>query len=73
MLRLVIRFIDLAFSALARGAAPEQIAAVPAYRRLQRMGQEIGEDQLARFADIRAELDQQLGGLKAHQEQDHVG
>ncbi|MGB0085308.1 MAG: V-type ATP synthase subunit A [Rhodomicrobiaceae bacterium] len=66
MLRLVIRFIDLAFAALKRGAAPEDIAAMPIYRRLQRMGEEVGEDQLGRFGDIRAELDQQLGGLAAH-------
>ncbi len=65
MLRLVIRFIDLAFAALKRGAAPEDIAAMPIYRRLQRMGEEVGEDQLGRFGDIRAELDQQLGGLAA--------
>ncbi len=73
MLRLVIRFIDLAFAALEGGAAPEEIAGVTVYRRLQRMGEDIGEDQLARFAEIRAELDQQLGGLGARQEQAHVG
>lgn len=67
MLRLVIRFIDRAFAALERGADPEDIAAAPVYRRLQRMGEEIGEEELGRFGEIRSELDQQLGGLQARE------
>jgi V/A-type H+-transporting ATPase subunit A len=73
MLRLVIRFIDLAFAALERGAAAEDISAAPVYRRLQRMGEDIGEEDLARFSHIRTELDQQLGGLGLGKEESHVG
>ena len=70
MLRLVIRFIDLAFEALERGADPEDIAALSVYRRLQRMGEEIGEDEIERFDDLRSELDDQLGGLEARETQE---
>ncbi len=70
MLRLVIRFIDLAFEALERGAAPDDIAGLSVYRRLQRMGEEIGEEEIERFDDLRSELDNQLGGLKARETQE---
>jgi len=70
MLRLVIRFIDLAFEALERGAAPDDIAGLSVYRRLQRMGEEIGEEEMERFDDLRSELDNQLGGLKARETQE---
>jgi len=70
MLRLVIRFIDLAFEALERGADPEDIASLSVYRRLQRMGEEIGEDEIERFDDLRSELDDQLGGLEARETQE---
>jgi len=70
MLRLVIRFIDLAFAALERGADPEDIAGLSVYRRLQRMGEDIGEAEIERFDDLRSELDDQLGGLKARETQE---
>jgi len=70
MLRLVIRFIDLAFEALERGADPDDIAGLTVYRRLQRMGEDIGEDEIARFDDLRSELDDQLGELEARETQE---
>jgi V/A-type H+-transporting ATPase subunit A len=63
MLRLVMRFIALARESLTRGARPEQVAALPVHRRLQRMGEEIGEDQLARFADLWPQLEREFAGL----------
>jgi V/A-type H+-transporting ATPase subunit A len=63
MLRLVMRFITLAREALARGATPEQMAALPVHRRVQRMGEEIGEDQMARFADLWPQLEREFAGL----------
>jgi len=63
MLRLVMRFITLAREALARGATPEAMAALPVHRRVQRMGEEIGEDQLARYAELRAQLEREFAGL----------
>jgi len=63
MLRLVMRFIALAREALARGARPEQIATLPMQRRLQRMGEEIGEDALGRFAELWPQLEREFAAL----------
>jgi V/A-type H+-transporting ATPase subunit A len=65
MLRLVMRFIALAREALMRGAEPEQVAAAPVHRRLQRMGEEIGEDALPRFAELWPQLERELAALGA--------
>jgi V/A-type H+-transporting ATPase subunit A len=63
MLRLVMRFIALAREALGRGASPEAIVTVPIHRRLQRMGEEFGEDDRARLADLWPQLERELGAL----------
>jgi V/A-type H+-transporting ATPase subunit A len=60
MLRLVMRFIALAREALDRGATPEAIAALPVLRRLQRMGEEVGEDALEGFAALWPQLEREL-------------
>jgi V/A-type H+-transporting ATPase subunit A len=46
MLRLILRFTELAEEAVSRGVGPEEIAQMPVLRRLQRLGEEVGEDQL---------------------------
>ncbi len=63
MLRLVMRFIALSREALARGARPEQVAALPVHRRLQRMGEEIGEDAIGRFAELWPQLEREFAAL----------
>ena len=65
MLRLVMRFIALAREALERGARPEQIAALPVHRQLQRMGEEIGEDDIARLGELWPQLERELAALAA--------
>jgi V/A-type H+-transporting ATPase subunit A len=60
ILRLVVRFIGLAEAALTRGATVEAIAGIPAYRRLERMSEDLGEDQLDGFARLSADLDRDL-------------
>jgi V/A-type H+/Na+-transporting ATPase subunit A len=72
MLRLVMRFIALAREALVRGAAPEQVAALPVRRRLQRMGEEIGEDALHRFAELWPQLEREFAALGAPSPAAHV-
>jgi hypothetical protein len=57
MLKLILRFIELAQAALARGAAPAAMAELAVLRKLQRMGEEIGEGALDQFAALRAELE----------------
>ena len=65
MMRLVMRFIALAREAIERGATPDEVAALPIHRRLQRVGEEIGEDALARFAELWPQLERELAGLGA--------
>ena len=63
MMRLLGRFIDLAEQALAAGVAPERLAALPVFRALQRMGEEIGDGELGRFAALQAQMEQAMGEL----------
>ena len=52
MLRLLVHFIELAESAASVGVAPEQIAALDVMRPLARMGEDIGEQQLDKLAEL---------------------
>jgi V/A-type H+-transporting ATPase subunit A len=65
MMRVLARFIDLAERALAAGIAPERMTAMPVYRRLQRMGEEIGEEGMGRFDELDAALDEGFAELRA--------
>ncbi len=64
MLGLILHFIKLAETALDNGIAPHKIAELPVLRRLQRMGEEIGEDQLDKFSELRATLDDAVADLE---------
>ena len=44
-------------AALAAGADPAQIAGIGCLRALQRMGEEIADDQLPRFAELEARME----------------
>ena len=63
MIKLILRFVALAEAALQRGVAPVQIAELPVLRRLQRMGEEIGEDQLEKFGELGVTVDAAMAGL----------
>jgi V/A-type H+-transporting ATPase subunit A len=63
MLKLLVRFIALAEAALARGVALQAIAELPVLRRLQRMGEEIGEDQLQKFGELGASIEAAMATL----------
>jgi V/A-type H+-transporting ATPase subunit A len=65
MMRLVARFIDAAEAALAAGVHPERLTRLPCLRPLQRMGEEIGDDELPQFALLEARLDREFAGLTA--------
>jgi len=65
MMRALIRFIEGAEAALARGVAPGPIAAMDIVRQLQRMGEDIPEDQLQRFAELAARMDAEFAALAA--------
>ena len=64
MLGLILHFVTLAETALDHGIAPQRIAELPVLRRLQRMGEEIGEEQLEKFSELRATLDAAIGDLE---------
>lgn len=65
MLRTLGRFVDLAEVAVGRGAAPEEIAALPVIRALQRMGEDIADGDEEAFLRLEHDLDAQLSMLGA--------
>jgi len=52
MLRLLVRFIELAEAAASAGATPETIAALEVVRPLARMGEDIGDTEVERLAEL---------------------
>jgi V/A-type H+/Na+-transporting ATPase subunit A len=64
MMRVIARFIELAEDALAAGATPEGIAQLPVFRRLMRMGEDLGEDALAGYQELAALLEQAFAQFK---------
>lgn len=65
MLRLLMRFIELAAQALDGGILPEQIAGLAVLRRLQRLGEELGEDQIESIEIIWRSLEAEFETLEA--------
>jgi V/A-type H+-transporting ATPase subunit A len=69
MLRTVMHFVTSAERALEQGVPLERIAALPVYRRLMRVGEEIAEGDAAKFDQVRRLVDeafqQELGALAA--------
>ncbi|MBL8342823.1 MAG: V-type ATP synthase subunit A, partial [Rubrivivax sp.] len=63
MMRLVAKFIDQADAAVAAGVHPQQLATLKSLRALQRMGEEIGDTELDRFAELEAALDREFAAL----------
>ena len=63
MMKLLARFITLAEAALANGATPEAVAALPVLRPLQRMGEDIGDGQLPLFDALAARLEREFAPL----------
>ncbi|MEO8755011.1 MAG: V-type ATP synthase subunit A [Casimicrobiaceae bacterium] len=63
MMRLIGRFVDLAESAVAAGVHPEEFAHLPSLRPLQRMGEEIADTELARFATLETNLEREFAAL----------
>lgn len=68
MMKLLGRCLDLADAALAAGATPEAIAAVPCMRALQRMGEEIGDAELPKFTELQARLERDFAQLTTPEE-----
>jgi V/A-type H+-transporting ATPase subunit A len=68
MMHLIHRFIELAQQSLSAGVEVEELQTLPILRRLHRMGEELGEDNLAGYEALGAELESaftRLGGANA--------
>jgi hypothetical protein len=65
MMRLVAKFIAHAEAAVAAGVHPERLAQLATLRAVQRMGEEIGDDALERFAELEARIDREFAELAA--------
>ena len=57
MMQTLVRFIDLCEAALAQQVDMGQIAALPLLRRLRRMGEDIGDQQLDQFDALRRDME----------------
>jgi V/A-type H+-transporting ATPase subunit A len=64
MLKLILRFVTLAEAALDDGIPPQRIAELDVLRRLQRMGEEIGERELEKFSDLTESVEAAMAALR---------
>jgi V/A-type H+-transporting ATPase subunit A len=64
MLKLMLRFVTLAEAALEQGVPPQRIAELDVLRRLQRMGEEIGEGELEKFAGLAESVEAAMAALR---------
>ncbi len=60
MMQILTHFIDLTEAALAQQASVEAISRLPVMRRLRRMGEDIGDDSLEEFGELRQRLDAEM-------------
>ncbi len=63
MLRLLVRFTELADAAVGSGVTPAAIAALPILRRLQRLGEEVGEDAIPQLDVLWDQLEMAFADL----------
>ena len=72
MMRLIGRFIDLAEKAVIAGVSPDQIVRLDCMRPLQRMAEEIGNDELQRFTELEGRVEREFAQIIRKMESDHV-
>jgi len=63
MMRLLDRFFDLAEQAVAAGVAPAKIAQMACVRPLQRLGEDIADEELSRFGELQALIEREFVAL----------
>ncbi len=64
MLAVLLHFADRADAAVAAGAPPARLAAMPMLRQLQRLGEEFGEDDLLRLRQLPRQIDYEFDQLQ---------
>ena len=57
MMQTLVRFIDLSEAALAQQVDMAELATLPLLRRLRRMGEDIGDEQLDQFEALRRDME----------------
>jgi len=65
ILTLVVRFVALARAAIARGASPDAISALPIRSTLQRVGEDYGEARIEQLRGLWKPLEAQFATLDA--------
>jgi V/A-type H+-transporting ATPase subunit A len=70
MMQMINRFIKHSEHAVEMNISVESIAALPVMRKLMRMGEEIGEDDLDKFNGLRIELDDEFAQLRRSSKQE---
>jgi V/A-type H+-transporting ATPase subunit A len=65
MISVLLAFMDRAEAAVQAGVAPARLAGLPVVRVLQRLGEEFGEDDLCRLAQLPHQLDYEFDTLHA--------
>jgi len=63
MMRIIAHFVDLAQKAVAAGVHPERIGRLDCVRPLQRMGDDIPDHELSRFAALEAAIDREFAAV----------
>jgi len=63
MMRSITRFVAAAEAALAKGVSCEAIAALPIVRRLERMGEDIAENDAQAFTELALRMDSEFAAL----------
>jgi V/A-type H+-transporting ATPase subunit A len=63
ILGVIVRFLDLARGAVEAGVTPEEVANLPVRVKLQRIGEEYGEDHVAGIRALWQQMEQQFGAL----------
>ena len=63
MLKLIARFVELGESAVQKAIAPQRIIGLPMFRRLQRMGEEIAEDDIEEMTALGAQMEEEFETL----------
>ena len=64
MLKLILRFVTLAEALLADGVPPQRVAELDVLRRLQRMGEEIGESEVEKFSGLSESVEAAMANLR---------
>ncbi len=73
MMQTLDRFLDRAQQAVADGVPVDRVSGLPLMRRLRRMGQEIGEEELDRFDELTRQIEDEFDRLNQEKDAQDAG